>query len=295
MRKYLLFVMSIFIIGNEGFAQSNENVKTVSVGNFKISLLSEGQQRGKTDILIGATPEMLQKYVPDHTFPNAVNAFLVQMPDKNVLIDAGFGRNLFDNMLSLGVSPEKIDMILLTHMHGDHIGGLLQSEQIAFPNAELYLPQPEYDYWMSDDAMNRLPENRRGGFVQARKVISVYKSKLHLFEPIEPEMNESNLFPGFRGIAAYGHTPGHTGYLIESANEQLLVWGDLAHAMNIQMPCPDVAVTYDVDPMQAVSARKKLLRYISKNKIPVAGMHIAFPGMGKITESDEEGYIFSAF
>lgn len=276
--------------------QSEKNVITFEVGDFLVSTLSEGQQRGNGDVLIGATPDMRQKYLPKGTYPNAVNAFLVRTPDQTVLIDAGFGRKLFDNLQSLGVSVGQVNTILLTHMHGDHIGGLLRDGKVAFPNAVLYISQAEHDYWTSDSAMQAVPENRRGGFQQVRRVVAAYKDKFRLFTPGEAAGTDTpELFPGFWGIAAYGHTPGHTAYLLESASSRLLIWGDLTHAMSIQMPCPEVAVTYDVDYKAAIESRRRLLEYAAKNKIPAGGMHIAYPSIGNVKASSKGGYEFEEF
>lgn len=276
--------------------QDAKDVITFEVGDFLVSTLSEGQQRGKGDVLIGATPEMLRQHLPDGTYPTAVNAFLIRSADQTVLVDAGFGRKLFGNLQSLGVSVGQISAILLTHMHGDHIGGLLHNGKVAFPNARLYLAQAEHDYWTSDKAMQAVPENRRGGFRQARKVIEAYSDSLRLFTPAEAASAEApSLLPGFWGLAAYGHTPGHAAYLLKSADAQLLIWGDLTHAMSIQLPCPEVAVTYDVDPKAAVESRRRLLEYAAKSKIPVGGMHVAYPSIGHVKANGKGGYEFEAF
>ncbi|MDR1171622.1 MAG: MBL fold metallo-hydrolase [Bacteroidales bacterium] len=266
-------------------AQENPNIFTYKVGAFEICLLSEGQSAGKPGIFIGATPEMIRKCIPDGTFPTSCNAFLVRMPGKTILVDTGYGRNLFDNLKSLGVTPEQVDIILLTHMHGDHIGGMLKDGQAAFPNAEVYLAKPEHDYWMSDDAKNP----------NARKVIEVYRSKLHLFQPVEIDAKPNTLFAGIQAVASYGHTPGHTSFMVESGKDKLLIWGDLTHAMAIQMTYPQVAMTYDVNPDVAIASRKKTLEYVAQKKIPIAGMHIAFPGMGKIAKAPADGYSYSPF
>ncbi|MDR1919975.1 MAG: MBL fold metallo-hydrolase, partial [Tannerellaceae bacterium] len=143
---------------------SEESVMTFDLDAFQLSVLAEEQ--------------------PDSAHPGAVNAFLLRMPDKTILVDAGYGRKLFDHLQSLELSPEDIDLVLLTQMQGEHIGGLLRAEAIAFPKAELYLSQPEYDYWMSEQTMQAAPE-RRNAFLQAREVIAAYKDKLHLFLPGE--------------------------------------------------------------------------------------------------------------
>ncbi|MDR2863465.1 MAG: hypothetical protein LBV54_06300, partial [Puniceicoccales bacterium] len=132
------------------------------------------------------------------------------------------------------------------------------------------------------------------------QVVAAYKERLHFIEPaaLGAASRRLPLFPegvDIRAIAAYGHTPGHTVYLVESKGKQLLIWADLTHAMAVQMPFPQVAVTYDVDPAQAVVARKAVLAYVAANKIPVAGMHIAHPSMGTVSAAPgaEGGYTFT--
>jgi len=276
-------------------AQETSSLFTYKIGDYTINLLAESQQKGNKSILIGATEAMLKEYAPDGTFPNAMNAFLIKTPDKNILFDTGLGKNIFNNLEALGVTPEQIDIVVLTHMHGDHIGGMLREGKKSFPNAEVYLPQPEHDYWTNQKTIEELPENRRGSFLNAVKVVDTYKDKLHLFEPDQLYGKENQIIKGIRGIAAYGHTPGHTVFLVELANEKLLIWGDVTHAMALQMPYPEVAVTYDVNPGDAIHTRKELLKYVEEKQIPIAGMHIAYPGMGKIVKGDTSGYKFIPF
>lgn len=293
--KYSFLLLSVFFssfLANNIHAQEQEfskqkNVITFAVGSYEITTLSEGQDNGDTKILIDASPGMLEKYAPEGKFPTATNAFLVKTPDKTILIDAGYGRKLFENLQSRGVTAEKIDVILITHMHGDHIGGLLKDGSAAFPNAEIYIAKAEYDYWMSDLA--------KGGGVQARTVIKAYQEKLQLFVPTEIETGGYELFPGVKAIATCGHTPGHTVFLIESDSAKVLVWGDLTHAMAVQMSHPEIAVTYDIDPRQAIVSRKKIFDHVATNKIPIAGMHIPFPAVGRVEKTTDGKYSFKTF
>jgi len=262
-------------------AQEHPNVFTHKLGTVDVSLLSEGQGVGNSSIFVGATPEMIQKAVPDGSYPRSTNAFLVRMSGKNILVDTGTGRNLIENLKTLGVAPEQVDVVLITHVHGDHIGGLLKDGQPAFPKAEIYLSKPEHDFALNGEARN----------ANARRMIEAYQSRLRLFHPTEIDATPHSLFPGIHAVAAFGHTPGHTLYMVESGNDKLLIWGDLTHAMAIQMPFPQVATTFNVNPEMAIAARKKVLEYVARNNITVAGVHTAFPGMGKITKAPEGGYV----
>ena len=192
---FLLFVVTVWINAGVVVAQEAKNVFTYKIGDIEVHFLSEGEQNGNPSILIGATPEMLQKTIPDNTFSLATNAFLVRSAGKNILIDAGHGRNLYSNLQSVGVNAEQVDVVLITHLHGDHIGGLLRDDKVTFPNAAIYLSQPEYDYWMSDEVMNKFAENQRGRFQMARNVINAYKNNLHFFTPAEIDSKPNTLFP----------------------------------------------------------------------------------------------------
>ena len=276
----LVLMSTLFSFAIQSFAQETSNIFSNMIGDCEVILLSDGQSQGKAGILIGAEATMLEEYVPDGTFPNACNAFLVKTPEKNILIDTGTGAKLFENLAAIDVDPSQIDAILITHMHGDHIGGLLNDGQAMFLNADIYLAREEYYYWANNKAADL-----------ARTVIGAYQEQLKLFDTSSFNGEMNKIIPSVTAIAAHGHTPGHTMYMITSDGQQLLFWGDLTHAMAIQMPYPEVAVTYDVNPEQAVETRIKVLDYIAKQNIPVAGMHIPFPAMGTI-KSEGTGYVF---
>lgn len=295
MIKYKLILLIIMLLPaiHSLTAQEEESPSMYEIGSFFITVLPEIQQQKNKDILIGATDDILKRYIPEGTFPSAVNAFMIETPDHTILVDAGLGLKLFNHLKACEKKMEDIDIILLTHLHGDHIGGLLKDGKKSFPAATLYISQPEYDYWMNEELMSALPENKQKSFINAREVLNIYKDNLYLFVPGETGNTSEELLPDIRGIAAYGHTPGHTAYLLHSDGEQLLVWGDLTHAMDIQIPCPQVAVTYEVNPAQAIEARQRLLEYVSESKIRIAGMHIVYPGIGDIKKNSSQGYDFT--
>ena len=280
MNKFLtFFALSCLslLISSTCFSESIDTtppIKTIGIGEFEIHILSEGDRPGKIEVLLNPDPENLTKYLPERKYTSTVNAFLIITPDKKILIDTGLGKLLPNQLEKLAIAPEEIDIILLTHLHGDHIGGLIKDGEKRFPNAQIYLSQKEWDYWKDK---NPAP------------VLAPYASQMNLFDPSDLNAELIPLLDGITGIATYGHTPGHTSFLIESQHEQLLIWGDITHAMAIQIPVPEQAVTYDLDPIQAIASRKAILQFVSENNIPIAGAHIAYPGFGFVYIDESTG------
>jgi glyoxylase-like metal-dependent hydrolase (beta-lactamase superfamily II) len=285
--------LTMMVTSFSTFSADSSNIFSYRVGDMTISLLSEMQSEGNESILLNATPEQISQYMPTKTFPMAVNAFLLQTPEKRILVDTGFGTKLFNNLQLLNIAPEQIDVILLTHLHSDHIGGLIKDGKQAFPNATLYVSEQEKDYWTDEKVMAQQPDQRQASFKQAQDALKIYGKQLKTFKPNKLAEQTSLLLPGVTAVEAFGHTPGHTAFLLQSNEERLLIWGDLTHAMAIQIPAPDVAVIYDVDPKTAVATRKAILNYATQNGIPVAGMHIAYPAIGRINVDSNQIYHYT--
>jgi glyoxylase-like metal-dependent hydrolase (beta-lactamase superfamily II) len=272
----IVFLSMLSVSGAASALWAANGVFSVMVGDFKVSMLSEAQRDGGLDILLGASEEDMAKFIPSGKYPSAVAAYLIESSEGAVLVDTGFGREMERNLKSLGVEPGDIRTVLITHAHGDHIGGLVKDGKPVYPNAKVIISEPDYE-WSS----------------QARENIAKYAS----FDTITPGPLETGGVEAARGvkaIAAYGHTPGHTMFMLESGGEKLLIWGDLTHAMAIQMPRPGVSVTYDSDPAAAARVRSAVLKYAAENGIPAAGMHVAYPGIGYVREDPENpgGYKF---
>ena len=281
MRK-MLCVCTVMLGVSGLWAQSASEKTSYIMGQYEVVLLSEGQREGQTNILVGAQEEMLKQCIPTGKYPSAVNAFLIRTPEGWVLVDTGFGRNVMTEMAALGVNPEDIKAVLLTHLHGDHIGGMLREGARAFPNAKVYMDREENDYWMAAGSSGE----------SQRKIIAAYQADLVLFSAQTIGKDNPEILPGIRGILAPGHTPGHSMFLVESKDQKMLIWGDLTHVMAIQMAYPQVAVSYDTHPNIAIATRKEVLEYVSQHKIPVAGMHIPFSGMGTVRALGMGRYAF---
>lgn len=241
-------------------------------GGLEVTTLVETQGQSDTGLLLNASDSLKAKYFPEGKMPSQILAFWVKVGDNGILFDTGLrAGNIPEELAKNGVSPESVKMILLTHLHGDHYGGLVNSEgKASFPNAEVYVSKPEYDYWVS--------KLKNEGVISA---LNMYRVNQFAFG--------DEVVAGVRAIDTAGHTPGHVSFLAESGGDKIIIAGDIMHFQTIQLPHPDVAVKYDVDPVKAVQSRKFLLDYAASKKIPIAGMHIVPPGIIRVEKSGE-GY-----
>jgi glyoxylase-like metal-dependent hydrolase (beta-lactamase superfamily II) len=222
----------------------------------------------------------------------AVNGFLVQTERTFVLIDAGCGNSmgprlgyLAHNLAAMGVPPDAISTVLLTHLHPDHAQGLLDpAGNAAFPKAEIVLHEHELAFWTRDEEMARAPADRREHFMQARTAIAPYRERMRT-------TRDGEVLAGFQAIPEPGHTPGHTGWLVSSQNEALLIWGDIVHLHGIQFARPDLGLTVDVDGPQAIVTRQRLMDMAATDRLRIAGMHVDFPAFGHIVRAGA-GYAF---
>lgn len=192
--------------------------------------------------------------------PSTVSTFYVKTDGAGILFDTGLGATdsrLISGLQTFGIVPADVKYVYLTHMHGDHIGGMLTQEgEAVFPAAEVYVSKPEYDYWMADKA------NR-----QQVATMEAYKDHLHLFQ------FGDTLPGGVVAMDAVGHTPGHTVFQAG----KLLVVGDLMHGAALQKVHPEVCATFDMDKEAAIGARRRFIRYAEEDGLTMAGMHLPVP------------------
>jgi len=215
-----------------------------------------------------------------------VNAFLIETGGKRILVDTGCGgklgptvNKLRQNLAASGVSEASIDKVLCTHIHPDHTNGLIdESGAPVFINAEVVVHEAEMEFWLSKAQMEKAPTALQPQFVWAMEAFAPYKDRIRTFR-------QGDIVSGIEAVPLHGHTPGHSGYLIHSGKEQLLIWADCVHSITIQSVHPEVTFAADVDPDAARVTRQKLFDQVSTDQILVTGMHLEFPGFGYLVRS----------
>jgi len=269
------------------------------LGDFEITALSDGTVNLPVGKLLGnTTPEKVatalsQNYLKD-PLETSVNGFLINTGTKLILIDTGaanlFGPtlgNLVNNLKASGYQPEQVDEVYITHMHADHVGGLMSGDKLAFPNAIVRADQHDADFWLSQARMDAAPQEAKGGFHNAMVSLNAYVSA----GKFKPFKGDTELTPGIKAVSSYGHTVGHTTYLVESKGQKLMLWGDLMHVASVQFAEPSVVMNFDTDTKSASVERKKTFAEAAKQGSWVAGAHISFPGIGHLRSSND-GYVW---
>jgi len=260
------------------------------LGDFEVTALSDGTLALPVSKIFGnanpATVEKLLKYAYlKEPVETSVNAYLVNTGSKLVLIDAGTGKLfgptvgfLLANLQAAGYQPEQIDEIYITHMHPDHLGGLMSDDQLAFPNAIVRADQRDADFWLSQAHMDAAPEDKKSTFEGAMKSIGPYAAA----GKFKPFAGDTELVPGVRAMSSAGHTPGHTTYVVESNGQKLALWGDLMHVAAVQFADPSVYLKFDTDTNAATIQRKKAFADAARQGYWVAAAHLPFPGIGHL-------------
>jgi glyoxylase-like metal-dependent hydrolase (beta-lactamase superfamily II) len=219
-----------------------------------------------------------------------VNCFLLDTRDGLVLIDAGCGAafapaagNLLKSLELLGFSPDDVTHILMTHLHVDHAGGLVDADGArVFNNARVHLAEAELAYWRQFDATDAGADR---SVKAAAAALSAYRERLL------PCPAHSQPRPGVVSVPLPGHTPGHTGFLVADHGEQIFVWGDIVHLASLQFAQPNYGYAADVDGPLGVETRRKAFADAAAEGAVIAGMHLPFPGVGTVARI-RDGFSF---
>ena len=264
------------------------------VGDALVTTLSDGYLDSGLDIFHAVSADEAAALLTKGCQPVpprlAVNVFMVRSGGRTALIDAGSSDRMGPtcgwlpaSLAAAGVAPEEVDTVLLTHMHPDHSAGLLTPSGAAqFPNAEVVVGEADYRLWHDDVAMAATDARRRLRYFEwGRAQVAPYKDRLR--------WAAGEVFPGVTAVPIPGHTPGHTGYLVDGGADSLLVWGDTVHIPGVQVPRPEAAMVFDWEPERGVESRRRTFDMVIADRLLVGGMHVHFPGFARMTRGGE-GY-----
>jgi len=259
------------------------------LGDFELTVVSDGARPIPLPprfVLNVPNEEVLKAaeaaYMPRGTVFAPFNPLVVNTGSKLVLIDTGYGPIaptvglLPQSLQAAGIDPKSIDIVLISHMHGDHINGIKNPDgSLAFPNAEIKVPAVDWAFWMDDANAAKAPEGFfKASFGFCRKIFGDLKTRVTIYQW------GSEVAPGMTAIETAGHTPGHTSFAIQSGSSKLLFQGDVSNVPDLFLKNPDWQVMFDSEPEKAVATRKRFYDMAAAEKMFIAGYHFPFPGLG---------------
>lgn len=270
---------------------SRPSVYRFKLGAFEVTNILDGFVQGNgphPTFGNNQKPETVQEYAKSQGLPptrmeNPYVNTLVNTGKELVLFDVGNGKarmktagNLPDLMVTAGYKPEQVDIVVITHGHPDHIGGLLADGKPVYPNARYVISDREFDFWNKGENIPDARKANRELFMQ---------QAVPLAEKMTMLKGDDEVVSGIRAVAAYGHSPGMLAFRMESEGQQLINWADTANHYVMSIQQPDWHVSFDHDKEAGVATRRRIFDMVSADKIPVVGYHMPFPSVGWVEKT----------
>jgi len=273
------------------------------VGSIEITVVTDGvnkfkfgdnhvtnKNREEVNAALAAT------YYEKDMMTTPYNPVVVNTGSKLVVIDTGTSEANFArskgaagqfhvNLAAAGIDRNAIDLVVISHFHGDHINGLLTPDnKLAFPNAEILVPAAEWKYFMDDGEMSRAPAGRmQEVFTNLRRVFDALGRKVTRYDP------GTEVAPGITAVATPGHTPGHSSHVVSSGSAKVYIQADVTHVPFLFVRHPDWHAMYDQDGAMAEQTRRKVYDMLAAERMMVQGFHYPFPGLAYV-EKAGSGY-----
>jgi glyoxylase-like metal-dependent hydrolase (beta-lactamase superfamily II) len=269
------------------------------VGDYEVTSINDGSRTfpmpdgfvknvSKEEALAAAEAA----YMPKGQVTVPFNPQIVNTGSKLVLIDAGYGPGIAPSvgllpagMAAAGIDAKAIDVVVLSHLHPDHINGVKTADgKLAFPNAELKVPALDWAFWMNDENMAKASSDMMKAYFQnVRKILADQAGKVSKYEW------DREVAPGITAIDAHGHTPGHTAFAVASGSARVLIQSDVTNIPELFLRHPDWHVAFDIDPVVAAQTRHKIYDMAAAERMTVVGFHFQFPSIGHV-EKEGTGY-----
>ena len=306
MKKWLGVVFVMFFAAVASYAGAPLHDTQVpgfhrtKVGAFEVTALLDATSTFEAQWL-KAEPATLQplaakQFQSADKLTGTVSAFLVNTGKQLILVDTGAGGfwggkamgHLTENLRASGYRPEQVDIVLLTHLHADHVAGLRNADaKRKFPKATVSMLQADSDFWLSREIAAKAPAEAKEFFDLAQASARPYQAA-GKWKPIAPG---AQIVPGVRSRPIVGHTPGHTGYEFTSNGQSLLIVGDTVHVAQIQLERPDIGVAFDLDGAAADKSRAALFDEAARTGQLIGGQHLPFPSLGRLRK-EGTGYVW---
>ncbi|KQW23161.1 MBL fold metallo-hydrolase [Afipia sp. Root123D2] len=284
--------------------KQNASFYRYKVGDIEVTVVSDGANTFPLNdgFVLNAKKDevgtaLAKAFRPSDKMTIQFGPLVINTGGKLVVVDTGNGPGAFasskgavgqfmTNLQAAGIDPKAVDMVVISHFHGDHVNGLLTADnQLAFPNAEVLVPAVEWKYWMDDGEMSRAPAGRMEGlFKNNRRVFEAGLKK-----KVTPYEWGKDVAPGMHAVESIGHTPGHTSYVLSSGSDKVFIQSDVTNDPDLFARNPGWHLMYDQDPAVAETTRRKVYDMVAAEKLKVQGFHYPFPGLAHI-ERDGAGY-----
>ena len=267
------------------------------IGDVTITAIHDGYGEAPLENFVrNASLEDVRKIAEQEFFPKdkvriTYTQIVIENNGKITLVDTGNGDSgaptagrFMANFKAAGFDPAKVDRVVISHFHSDHINGLrLKNGTAQFPNAEIVVPEPEWAFWMDDGKMAQAPEGMKGAFNNVRRVFSPIAKDVKFYK------SGDEVAPQLVAQSAFGHTPGHMTFVLTSAGQSLMLVSDITNHPGLFVRRPDWAVMFDMDPDMARQSRRRVLDMLAQERMQVAFYHAPFPATGHILK-DGDGF-----